>query len=122
MKLCGSTGPPIKDIKRSSGPARDEMLETPRLNLPPAFMEKPQLLMNRGLLHLAAGDFEIAKAFFTSSLTCEPNSLVAVNNLAIANLYTGYVEQAISFLESSTVETPSEAGVDECLIFNLATM
>jgi lipoprotein NlpI len=52
-------------------------------------MEHAQVLTNRGLLHCAAGDFEISKAFFTALLTLEPTSLVAVNNLAIANLYTG---------------------------------
>lgn len=30
--------------------------------------------------------------------------------------------QAISFIESSTVEHPTESGVNETLIFNLATM
>ncbi|KAL3898880.1 MAG: hypothetical protein SGCHY_002430 [Lobulomycetales sp.] len=37
-------------------------------------------------------------------------------------MYTGDVAQAVSFLESSVVESPARAGVNETLIFNLVTM
>ncbi|KAJ3202905.1 Trafficking protein particle complex subunit 12, partial [Clydaea vesicula] len=89
---------------------------------PPAnFFDFPRLLLNRALLYLAIGENEIAANYFTALVTVEPSGM-AVNNLAVAKLYTGDVGQAISFLESICVEKPNEAGICENLIFNLCTL
>ncbi|KAJ1527375.1 Trafficking protein particle complex subunit 12 [Nowakowskiella sp. JEL0078] len=84
---------------------------------------RPDLvLMNRAYLHIAENDWETANSVLTELLTIDPSNSVAVNNLAICQLYIGNVGQAISFLESIAIDMPTSAGICEPLLFNLATL
>ncbi|KAJ3117326.1 Trafficking protein particle complex subunit 12 [Nowakowskiella sp. JEL0407] len=84
---------------------------------------RPDLvLMNRAYLHMAENDWESSTSLLTELLTIDPSNAVAVNNLAVSQLYMGNVGQAISFLESIAIDMPATAGVCESLLFNLATL
>ncbi|KAI8811591.1 hypothetical protein BJ742DRAFT_736529 [Cladochytrium replicatum] len=84
---------------------------------------RPDLvLMNLGFLHMAEGEFEQAVSVLTELLTMDPQNAVAVNNLAVCQLYMGNVGQAISFLESIAIDMPTKAGICHPLLFNLSTL
>ncbi|TPX71411.1 hypothetical protein SpCBS45565_g01058 [Spizellomyces sp. 'palustris'] len=80
------------------------------------------VLSNRAFLHMAEGEWESAVNCLTQLLGLNPTSVVCVNNLALCQLYTGNVGQAVSFLDSIAIDMPRKAGVCEELLFNLCSL
>ncbi|KAJ8324404.1 Trafficking protein particle complex subunit 12 [Batrachochytrium dendrobatidis] len=81
------------------------------------------ILSHRGMLCLAEGEYDQAISYFTESVTRSPLPLpILINNLALAQLYSGNVNQAASFLESLSAERPKVVASTPGLVFNLCTL
>ncbi|KAI8996702.1 hypothetical protein BC832DRAFT_535314 [Gaertneriomyces semiglobifer] len=84
---------------------------------------RPDLVLsNSACIFMCDGDWERAAAYLTQLLTLNPSSAVCVNNLALCQLYSGNVSQAVSFLDSSIIDVPKKAGVAEQILFNLCSL
>ncbi|KAF9920742.1 Trafficking protein particle complex subunit 12 [Linnemannia zychae] len=81
-----------------------------------------QLIMNRALLSVAQGHWLAGKAAFEEVLVQEPENLVAINNLAVCELYAGQLNEAIPRMEKLMFDYPTSAGTSEPLVFNMATL
>ncbi|KAI9104534.1 hypothetical protein DFS34DRAFT_575911, partial [Phlyctochytrium arcticum] len=89
----------------------------------PSLTKRPDLLLgNEAFLRMSEGDWERAVITLTQLLGLNPSSAVWVNNLALCQLYTGNVGQAVSFLDSIAIDMPRKAGVCEELLFNLCSL
>ncbi|KAI8611918.1 hypothetical protein BC830DRAFT_1259747 [Chytriomyces sp. MP71] len=103
------------------------------------FAQRDVILMNRALLAIASkGDWPSATTYLQELLahlqheststpfprkTTQRNSIpIAVNNLAVAHLYTGHAAQSLAHLESLAVEMPAVVATCGPLLFNLATL
>ncbi|KAG0349125.1 Trafficking protein particle complex subunit 12 [Podila minutissima] len=83
---------------------------------------KLQLIMNKALLAVTQGHWQVAKSAFEEVLAYEPENLAATNNLAVCELYAGQVDGSISRLEKLMFAYPTSAGASEPLVFNMATL
>ncbi|KAG0098864.1 Trafficking protein particle complex subunit 12 [Podila epicladia] len=83
---------------------------------------KLQLIMNKALLAVTQGHWQVAKTAFEEVLVYEPENLAATNNLAVCELYAGQVDVSISRLEKLMFAYPTSAGASEPLVFNMATL
>ncbi|KAG0024570.1 Trafficking protein particle complex subunit 12 [Entomortierella chlamydospora] len=83
---------------------------------------KLQLSMNRALLAVTQGQWQVAKSAFEDVLVQEPENLAASNNLVVCELYAGQLNEAIPRLERLMFAYPTSAGTSEPLVFNMATL
>ncbi|KAI9233123.1 MAG: hypothetical protein BYD32DRAFT_426754 [Podila humilis] len=83
---------------------------------------KLQSIMNKALLAVTQGHWQVAKSAFEEVLVYEPENLAATNNLAVCELYAGQVDGSISRLEKLMFAYPTSAGASEPLVFNMATL
>ncbi|KAG0021847.1 Trafficking protein particle complex subunit 12 [Podila clonocystis] len=83
---------------------------------------KLQLIMNKALLSVTQGHWQVAKSAFEEVLVYEPENLAATNNLAVCELYAGQVDGSILRLEKLMFAYPTSAGASEPLVFNMATL
>lgn len=74
-----------------------------------------------GLLALAAGNNAAAAQSFERVLQFDQTNYVALNNLAVAHLYSGRLRQAMTLLENALQQFTTRA-LGETLIFNLFTL
>ncbi|KAF9354624.1 Trafficking protein particle complex subunit 12 [Mortierella sp. AD094] len=81
-----------------------------------------QLSMNRALLAVTQGQWQVAKSAFEDVLVQEPENLAASNNLVVCELYAGQLNEAIPRLERLMFAYPTSAGTSEPLVFNMATL
>ncbi|KAG5723677.1 Tetratricopeptide repeat protein 15 [Termitomyces sp. T112] len=75
--------------------------------------------MNAGLLACAEGDWPRASSLFTESIARDTNDFVAVNNLAVALLGQGKLQEGIDVLETALKASPLSVVVTEPFLFNL---
>ncbi|KZT09985.1 uncharacterized protein LAESUDRAFT_722128 [Laetiporus sulphureus 93-53] len=78
--------------------------------------------MNDAMLACANGDWTKASNDLNQILTADPEHFVAVNNLAVAFLSQGRIQDGIRLLEETIKISPSSALATEPLLFNLSTM
>jgi hypothetical protein len=79
------------------------------------------VVLHKGLLAMAKGDFESAATTFTKLLTTPVGSHpVVISNLSLSYLYMGDVGRCLSLLESLTVERPVVAGTSLEVLFHLS--
>ncbi|KAG0348311.1 Trafficking protein particle complex subunit 12 [Podila humilis] len=81
-----------------------------------------QLIMNKALLAVTQGQWQVAKTAFEEVLVQEPENMTATNNLAVCELYAGQLDGSISRLEKLMFSYPTSAGASEPLVFNMATL
>ncbi|OCH85501.1 hypothetical protein OBBRIDRAFT_762865 [Obba rivulosa] len=78
--------------------------------------------MNAALLSAAEGDWPHAASELHRLLQADPEHFVAVNNLAVAYLNQGKLQEGIRILEEAIKASPSTALAAEPLLFNISTM
>ncbi|KAI8820202.1 uncharacterized protein EV422DRAFT_497174, partial [Fimicolochytrium jonesii] len=121
-------------LQLGNTPAARALFDQPRFRSQPP--NSPLNLLNKAFLYIAEGDFQAALSPLTALLAHHsdpslsstsppqnvPSTTHALNNLALAHLYTGNVVQAVSFLDSTVIEQPATAGVCPPLLFNLSSL
>jgi hypothetical protein len=89
----------------------------------PAPNQRPDLVLShRGCFHLAQDQFTDAITSFIELARLYPDSVSAVNNLALCHLFSGNVSQASSYLESFLVTHPTVGGSRADALRNLVAM
>ncbi|EMD38936.1 hypothetical protein CERSUDRAFT_47943 [Gelatoporia subvermispora B] len=78
--------------------------------------------MNAALLATAEGDWSHAASELQRLLQADPEHFVAVNNLAVAYLNQGKLQEGIRLLEEAIRAAPSTVLAAEPLLFNISTM
>jgi len=78
--------------------------------------------MNDALLSSANGNWTSAIQALRSVLEKEPDNAIAINDLAVALLNTGQLQEGIDLLEATMKSSPSAVLVVEPFLFNLATL
>ncbi|KAH9911879.1 hypothetical protein B0H21DRAFT_828887 [Amylocystis lapponica] len=78
--------------------------------------------MNAAILASAEGDWPRAAQELRSLLAGDAENFVAVNNLAVALLNQGRIQEGIHVLEEALQTSPSSTVVAEPLLFNISTM
>jgi tetratricopeptide (TPR) repeat protein len=85
----------------------------------------PKVLLNRGFMAVARGDFDDASAHFLKVLEISPGDITASNNLAVCFVYQCRVSEAIHQLEETVRQQCLASGYlsEDCevLLANLAT-
>jgi len=77
---------------------------------------------NNALLSAANGDWDSAIRALRSVLEEEPDNAIAINDLAVALLSTGQLQEGIELLEGAMKSSPATVLVTEPFLFNLATL
>jgi tetratricopeptide (TPR) repeat protein len=79
-------------------------------------------LMNAGFLHTARGEWDRARESFAEVLKREPQNKQAENNLAVALLYQGKLDEGIRQLERRMESSKNAASLSAGPILNLCTL
>lgn len=81
-------------------------------------------MMDKGLRSVAQNDFEDALNFFQNALKSDPQDcyrLQLLNNIAVCQLYTGKLDQAIKTFEMA-IDGGASSSLNEYLVVNLSTL
>ncbi|KAI9064801.1 hypothetical protein FKP32DRAFT_1685335 [Trametes sanguinea] len=81
-----------------------------------------QKAMNAALFASAEGDWVRATAELQRILAADPENFAAVNNLAVALLNQGRLQEAIQVLETALQASPATIVTAEPFLFNLSTL
>ncbi|RDX48174.1 hypothetical protein OH76DRAFT_1352964 [Lentinus brumalis] len=81
-----------------------------------------QKIMNAALFASAEGDWQRATTELQKILAADPENFVAVNNLAVALLNQGRLQEGIEVLETALRTSPSAIVTAEPFLFNLSTL
>lgn len=76
-------------------------------------------LVDKGLRSVAQNDFEDGLTFFQNALKSDPHNVTVLNNIAVCQLYTGKLDEAIKTFEKAIDGTTS---LNEYLVVNLSTL
>ncbi|KAJ6255481.1 trafficking protein particle complex subunit 12 [Anaeramoeba flamelloides] len=78
-------------------------------------------VMNRGFYEIAMGEYQEGYNNFHEICEKDPNDPIALNNLAIMNVYNCNVEKTIQLLEDFIKKNPKK-NISEPIIYNLCTL
>ena len=78
------------------------------------------VMMNRAVLSIGMGDWTSAVTILSTLIAANPSNGVGLNNLSLALLYTGKLQESVALLETMVYNT--DAAVDKHIIFNLITL
>ncbi|KAI0953947.1 hypothetical protein AcW1_006737 [Taiwanofungus camphoratus] len=78
--------------------------------------------MNKALLASADGDWPRATEVLQEILAADPENYIAINNLSVALLSQGKLQESIQLLEDAIKASPSTTLMAEPLLFNISTM
>ncbi|RPD76400.1 hypothetical protein L226DRAFT_460848 [Lentinus tigrinus ALCF2SS1-7] len=81
-----------------------------------------QKIMNAALFASAEGDWERASNELQKVIAADPENFVAVNNLAVALLNQGRLQEGIEVLENALRTSPATIVTAEPFLFNLSTL
>lgn len=78
-------------------------------------------LLDKGLRSVAQNDFEDGLIFFQNALKGDPHNVTVLNNIAVCQLYTGKLDEAIKTFERA-IDDSTASGLNEYLVVNLSTL
>lgn len=77
--------------------------------------------MDKGLRSVAQNDFEDGLTFFQNALKSDPHNVTVLNNIAVCQLYTGKLDEAIKTFERA-IDDSTGSSLNEYLVVNLSTL
>ncbi|KAI9314637.1 hypothetical protein BX666DRAFT_1862557 [Dichotomocladium elegans] len=80
------------------------------------------IAINRSFLLIAKGDWVQAAETLQGVLSANKDNLLAMNNLAVCQVYLGQLESAMELLTIMTTENPTSAGTCAAALTNLCTL
>lgn len=78
-------------------------------------------LVDKGLRSVAQNDFEDGLTFFQNALKSDPHNVTVLNNIAVCQLYTGKLDEAIKTFERA-IDDSTGSSLNEYLVVNLSTL
>ncbi|KAI8327309.1 hypothetical protein EDC96DRAFT_98598 [Choanephora cucurbitarum] len=72
--------------------------------------------------YMAQGEWIQARDCLQQVYQTNPENLLAINNLAVCEVYLGHLDKAVERLETLTSQNPTSAGTCETAIMNMCTL
>ncbi|KAI7869095.1 uncharacterized protein EV154DRAFT_130228 [Mucor mucedo] len=77
---------------------------------------------NKAFVLMAKGEWLQAREILQEVYTANHENLLAMNNLAVCEVYLGNLVKSIDILETLTADNPTSAGTCETVIMNMCTL
>lgn len=78
--------------------------------------------IDKGLIAVAQNDFQTAQAAFENALRLDAANAMLLNNLGVCALYAGRLKEAIGHFERAVETAGRQAGLNDGMLLNLATL